>query len=410
MPRVANNKALRKTRKQLSILFKNRDISETEESSESDSSGDLSHIPLNTIDLVPKLSNLSITQSTDMEQIMEQLRLINANVTSLSERQDRHEQMLNQIREPHAEQAQVQEQILRVEDFYRIPDPIKSLPIFDGNRKQLSAWLTTAEETLNLFKGRINDYIFKMYVTAVTNKIEGKAKDILCLAGNPQEFDTIKDILTNALGDRQELSTYKCQLWQHKMTDGMSIHRYYQRAKELIQCIKTLAKQNEAYKNNWAAINLFIDEDGLAAFIAGLKGTYFGHVQAARPKDIEDAYAFLCKFKSQEITANSMTDRTFKPNKQPFKPDGPFKSGHSNNQKSVFSPQTETEKPKIFQSKYNQSTPMEVDPSLRSRLTLNKKLINNTELESTNNESVDEAENIENNANFRISLPTTEMT
>lgn len=51
-----------------------------------------------------------------------------------------------------------------------------------------------------------------MYVTAVTNKIAGKAKDILCLAGNPDDFDVIKDILTNALGDRQELSTYKCQL------------------------------------------------------------------------------------------------------------------------------------------------------------------------------------------------------
>lgn len=116
----------------------------------------------------------------------------------------------------------------------------------------------------------------------------------------------------------------------------MSIHKYYQRSKELIQNIKTLAKQKEAYKENWAAVNLFIDEDGLAAFISGLKGTYFGHARAARPKDIEDAYAFLCKFKSQEIVASSIADKSFKQNKPPYKHEGHCKGGQQNNQKPTF--------------------------------------------------------------------------
>lgn len=333
MPKAASNAALKKARKQLSIAFRNIGISETEESSDSDSSGDLSHIPLKNVKQIPQISNLSINQTGEMEEIVAQLRVLNENMVLFNERQQQHEQALQRLNE-QAEQAQVAGQAQvpvpvlnqdqdqgpdnRVADFYRIPDPIKSLPSFDGNRKQLTAWLTTAEETLNLFKDRISDQLFKMYVTAVTNKIEGKAKDILCLAGNPKEFELIKDVLINALGDRQELSTYKCQLWQHKMTDGMSIHKYYQRSKELIQNIKTLAKQKEVYKENWVAINTFIDEDGLAAFISGLKGTYFGHAQAARPKDIEDAYAFLCKFKSQEIVANSIADKQHKQNKPPL--------------------------------------------------------------------------------------------
>ena len=147
-----------------------------------------------------------------------------------------------------------------------------------------------------------------MYVTAVTNKIQGKARDILCLAGNPDNFESIKEILMNALGDRQELSTYKCQLWQNKMVDGVSIQRYYQKTKDIIQSIKNLAKQKQTYKENWHAITMFIDEDGLAAFISGLKEPYFGYAQAARPTDIEDAYAFLCKFKSKEVTASYMSE------------------------------------------------------------------------------------------------------
>ncbi|XP_062556308.1 uncharacterized protein LOC134221136 [Armigeres subalbatus] len=135
------------------------------------------------------------------------------------------------------------------------------------------------------------------------------------------------------------------------MDQNMSIHRYYHRTKEIVQNIKTLSKQNTKYRDNWDAINTFIDEDGLAAFISGLRGNYFGHAQAARPKDIEDAYAFLCKFKSQEINASNMEDIS------------KAKNSNGNNSKDSIEP-------------------METDSSLQSRLTYNKKLINNNEVAS----------------------------
>ncbi|XP_055617721.1 uncharacterized protein LOC129763032 [Toxorhynchites rutilus septentrionalis] len=423
MPKAVSSPALKKARKLLNIAFKNTDISETEESSDSDSSGDFSHVPLRDTKQITQLSNLSINRFEGMEEIAAQLRAINEKMSLFNERQQQQENALQSLSQ-QVEQTQIPEQTrtpevliqiqhqiqdCRVEDFFRIPDPIKSLPSFDGSRKQLTAWLTTAEETLDLFKGRISDQLFRMYVTAVTNKIEGRAKDILCLAGNPKDFESIKDILTNALGDRQELSTYKCQLWQHKMTDGMSIHKYYQRSKELIQNIKTLAKQKEVFKNNWSAINLFIDEDGLAAFISGFQGTYFGHVQAARPKDIEDAYAFLCKFKkkNKEIVANSISEKTH--HKALNKFEGPFKGRQPNIQKPTFTPKNEVEMSKPFHTQNNYVTPMDVDPSLRSTLTLNKKLINNTELDSRNNDSSDEEETVEGNLNFHGTLPETDV-
>lgn len=402
MPKTASGKALQRARKQLNIAFKTVGVSESEESSFSDDSGDLAHIPLKDGTNIPQISNLFISESAEMEQalsqMMEQLRQINDNIAAITYRQETQEQEMQSLRNPHqgAEQQATQVPNRRVEDFFRIPDPIKSLPHFEGNRKQLHAWLSTAEETLDYFKGEVSPQLFKMYMTAVTNKIEGRAKDILCLAGNPQDFDSVKSILINALGDRQELSTYKCQLWQHKMTEGMSIHKYYQKSKELIQNIKTLAKQNATYKANWGAINLFIDEDGLAAFISGLKGTYFGHVQAARPKDIEDAYAFLCKFKSQEIAANTTFD---KPNKPPFKNENSSKGEQRKFSKPNFQQQQQQQGEKTYQPK---PTDMEVDPSLRSRLTLNRKIINNTEIESSDHEysEDDEDEVVEGNVNF----------
>jgi hypothetical protein len=40
------------------------------------------------------------------------------------------------------------------------------------------SWLKTAEETLGLFKNIVPEEQFRVYLRAVTNKIEGKARDI----------------------------------------------------------------------------------------------------------------------------------------------------------------------------------------------------------------------------------------
>lgn len=406
MPKVSKKNsfvALRKARK----LFAINTGSETEESVYSDDSEGNSHIPVKTE--IP-LEKLQLDDSEDsseddsepkleMEQIANQLAAILERLQTLNDNQQRQQQEIVNLQNAAPSNAPAAPR-QNMDDGYlvnlsKIPDPIKSIPIFDGNRKQLSAWLASAENTLNLFRPHVNDTLYSVYVTAVTNKIQGKAKDILCLAGNPQDFDTVKEILINALGDRQELSTYKCQLWQMQMSDGMPIHKYYQRTKELVQNIKTLAKQKELYRNNWKAINEFIDEDGLAAFIAGLREPYFGYAQAARPADLEDAYAFLCKFKSKELTASYMADKS-----GPKKPN--FQNGRPNKNFSQPPPQFENKKPdnRTQENFKNIPTPMEIDPSIRSRLTLNKKFINNHEAECSESEN-DETETEDLDINFQ---------
>lgn len=161
---------------------------------------------------------------------------------------------------------------------------------------------------MNIFEPIVTAQVYSIYLQAVLNKIEGKAKDILCFAGCTTSFDEIKEILVNSIGNKQELFTYKSQFWQNKMQDNTNVHRYYQRTKDIIQNNETLSKQNEINQSiHWNAITNFIDEHGLAAFISGLREPYFGYVQAARPKDLEDAYVFLFKFKSKEITANNVS-------------------------------------------------------------------------------------------------------
>ncbi|XP_055623508.1 uncharacterized protein LOC129766933 [Toxorhynchites rutilus septentrionalis] len=130
---------------------------------------------------------------------------------------------------------------------------------------------------------------------AVLNKLEGRAKDAICMACDIGSFAEAKEILINTLGDKFELSTYKAQLWKNRQGAEMTVHKYYQITKLIVQNIKTLAKQDKTYAASWGAISKFIDEDALAAFISGLNENYFGFAQAAKPESLEDAYAFLSK-------------------------------------------------------------------------------------------------------------------
>lgn len=263
---------------------------------------------------------------------------------------------------------------------FKIPDPIKGLPTFDGNKKQLASWLRTAETTLNYFHDAPAN-VQRLYLQAVINKAEGKARDILCLSDNIESFDRVRELLTETLGDRQELSTYQCQLWKTRMADDTSIHVYHSTMREIIQKIKILAKQKPLYNENWEAITHFIDEFGLAAFISGLKKPYFGYAQASKPRDVEDAYAFLCKFASNEKNSDHV-----KTNKQT--------NAKPSTKRNTF------KGPNLFSPKSVKEEPMDIDPSLRSRRSDNK-MVNNHEVyeedeapvHELNNEETEDVEN-----------------
>lgn len=387
---MPKNKRVKSALKRTRELLQTRQESETEEDSSSDNSEEYSHIPVS-FD-IPLLSSLVIekTDQTEMDQIAMEINNLAQMLHALTEKQNEQQITLNSLLQNNAGTSNSQPRTQNLptsytENLFKIPDPIKSIPRYDGSRRQLSSWLTTAENTLAVFRGIVSDCEFTIYTTAVINKIEGKAKDIICLAGNPQSFEEVKEILVNALGDRQELTYYKSQLWQTKM-DNMSLHKYYTKCKEIVQNIKSLAKQKAKYRENWDAINAFIEEDALAAFLAGLREPYFGLAQAAGPEDIEAAYAFVCKFRSREQAVSNIENfrHTKVQNKKDYKENTYKKPPYQKDPKT---------KPDHSEHYNDQPQPMEVG-SVKSKLTLNRRQIHNNEL--TNDEKSSDSESEEN--------------
>lgn len=392
--------ALKKARR----AFQKKNLSSSEESLDSISSGEFSHIPIPDTE-ISKLTNLltmangSAIENT-LAEIADSLRIL----TTKSAEHDRLLQHLSQQvgnNEPGPSGlAPTPQRIAAISgDPFKIPDPIKTLPSYSGNKKQLHSWLETAEKTLKLFESLVPPEIFQIYLTAVLNKIEGHAKDVICTNGNPESFEEVKVILTTALGDKQELSTYNCLLWHNPM-DG-NVNKHYSSTKQLVQNIKTLAKQNALYNAHWEAINSFIDEYSLAAYMSGLQKPYFGYAQARGPKSIEDAYAFLCKFTSTEVTRNVTTNKDKNFNKQLNKPLN--ENQHSNKpfnktDNKQFTQKYTNNKPSNYSNDNTQKSitePMDIDPSIRSRLTLNKRNINNNEISQVEASDADSSEDEE---------------
>lgn len=51
--------------------------------------------------------------------------------------------------------------------------------------------------TLDLFRNSVTPEIFSVYEQTAINKIEGKARDTICVNGNPANFEEVAEILQN---------------------------------------------------------------------------------------------------------------------------------------------------------------------------------------------------------------------
>jgi hypothetical protein len=96
------------------------------------------------------------------------------------------------------------------------------------------------------------------------------------------------------VGDKKELSAYKSQLWKNKMTEDMSIFKFYTTTKEIVQNIKTISKQKPC------SLSIGFKKPILRVRKCGLpEKNLKKHMQ----------FAVLCKFTSNEKTSANMASK-----------------------------------------------------------------------------------------------------
>lgn len=178
---------------------------------------------------------------------------------------------------------------------FKTPDPIKNLPCFSGNKKETYAWVEDAENTLNLFHAYKDTPMYTQIVRAIKNKIVGGAKEILIAAGNPSDWDAIKDVLLNSYGDRRDLPSHILSLFYARQ-GKRTLSEYYNKIKSIDTAIKTTVASMEDYKFATSEINKLISLMTLTRFIDGLGEQLSMYVRSYRPESLEEAYNITLQY------------------------------------------------------------------------------------------------------------------
>lgn len=171
---------------------------------------------------------------------------------------------------------------------FSIPDPIRNIPTFNGNKKEVNAWVEDAEQTINLYDSYRNQAIYGQIIRAVKNKIIGEAREILIASGNPNTWAEIKEVILNAFGDRRDLPSHIQSLFYVRQ-GKKTLSEYYNKIKTIDTAIKSAAANMDEYKQHTRVINSFVNLLTLTRFVDGLNEDMSMHVRSCRPESLEHA-------------------------------------------------------------------------------------------------------------------------
>lgn len=178
----------------------------------------------------------------------------------------------------------------RRSETFSIPDQIKIIPTFSGNRKETLAWVEDVDQTLEDLLEYEDDFPkWKQIIRVIKSKITGDAREVLIASGNPKEWEDIKEILLNSFGDKRDITSHIQSLFYIRQ-GKLTLHEYYHKLKSIDTAIKTSAAQMTDYKSSIEAVNKLISLMTLTRYIDGLNGEQLSmYVRSYRPKTLEEA-------------------------------------------------------------------------------------------------------------------------
>lgn len=183
------------------------------------------------------------------------------------------EQLINQVKKLTENQNSLIDTInslnSRRSETFSIPDQIKIIPTFSGNRKETLAWVEDVDQTLEDLLEYEDDFPkWKQIIRFIKSKITGDAREVLIASGNPKEWEDIKEILLNSFGDKIDITSHIQSLFYIRQ-GKLTLHEYYHKLKSIDTAIKTSAAQMTDYKSSIEAVNKLISQSSRLSCVVG---------------------------------------------------------------------------------------------------------------------------------------------
>lgn len=337
--------------------------------------------------------------------------------------------------EEEARAAALMLQVTQLNNFLKVPDPIKQLPTYDGAQHSLMSWIQQVETILRFCVGVQNTPIYERYIEVIRTKLTGRASKEIEHRRVPNAWPEIRANLIELFADDRDLSTL-CQSIPYLVQEkGEEVKDYYGRVLELSSSISEKIQLDATYQGHENAVIHFASNFTMNAFIDGLNPRYASFTRNARPANMSEAYHIASQHVQADRRAKSKMEMTAKltvnssavsrrniPQNRPSPPQSrPAYQNRQTNQRDP--PQNFNPAPRgpanNFQNVRNVDAPapMEVDNSRRSRhsavpmsLSTRHQQISNAELAEEEEIFADQAdydgdyevENFDDEINFQI--------
>lgn len=176
-------------------------------------------------------------------------------------------------------------------DSLKIPDAVKDLPAYDGNKNTLYEFIGNVDEILTIINEEVGKPQYNVIMRAIRNKIIRQANEILTMYCTPLDWKIIRETLILHYSDKRNETNLVKDLHQIRQNnDSMEI--YYSR---IIEIFSTIINHVRVHELNQNVINSkcgLYAEMCLNVYLSGLKEPLGSIVRAMRPKTISEAFTF----------------------------------------------------------------------------------------------------------------------
>lgn len=176
----------------------------------------------------------------------------------------------------------------------RIPDAIKLIATYKGERKSLSAWLASVESKLEHAKKLCSSEeelksVMPLWISVIRDKIVDEASDALVASHTDCEWDEIKRVLTEYFGDKRDLCGLVTQI-TYLRQGTKDITHFYNECRELLSDIVAKLSLDSTTKNCVQTLSKSYEYMILNSFVDGLNEPYATLTRASRPDTLHSAY------------------------------------------------------------------------------------------------------------------------
>ncbi|XP_029719893.2 uncharacterized protein LOC115262080 [Aedes albopictus] len=213
-----------------------------------------------------------------------------------------------------------------------IPDPIKYLSEFSGNKKELSSWLREVDQVYDMFKVKgangDPDSISSMYLRAIKNKVKGDARAILCANGDPDTISEIKQILLEQYGDHRDFATNVSALFNIRRGDKSHL-KFYDECKDINTRLKANLSSNPITERQ------IIEILSVTRYLDNIGEPLASIIRQSKPQSLEEAYEAVCTNQNAE-TRTKPSKFQFQPKSQSYSSSNNANNNNTNNHSKSY--------------------------------------------------------------------------